>query len=269
MVDYWNLPADLPSAPPTVRCALPDGPTVQVMNEAEAQTLWTELTEAPFYRTAAAGLGPDEAIVDVGAHVGLAAIRFAAQAPGARVLAFEPAPKTHGCLVANLAEHLPGATAFNMALGSAAGTAELIFHPYIPSSSTLFEDEEDNVRNIEANLDNIDADQQTRQVVWRMFDVRETVQVDVGTLSGIIRDQGIERIGLLKVDVERGELDVLKGLDGEHWPMVRRVLLEVHDIDGRLDEITALMAEHGLRSEISQFGVYTGGTVHLVLATRD
>ncbi|MFD7229152.1 FkbM family methyltransferase [Streptomyces sp. NPDC059881] len=269
MVDYWNLPAELPLDPPTVRCSLTEGPTVQAMNQAEAETIWTELTEAPAYRTAAAGLGPDEAIIDVGAHIGLAALTFAQQSAGSRVLAFEPAPKTYGCLAANLAEHVPGSAAFNLALGAAPGTAELVFHPYIPSASSLFEDAEDNERNLAANLDNVDADELTRKVVRQMFDVRQNVDVEVSTLSHAIREQGVERIGLLKVDVERGELEVLKGLDDAHWPLVRRVLLEVHDIDGRLDETVALMGRHGLRSEVAQYGVFAGGSVHLVLATRD
>ncbi|GAB3013324.1 hypothetical protein GCM10023080_095630 [Streptomyces pseudoechinosporeus] len=232
------------------------------MNHAEVETLWRELTEAPSYRTAAAGPGSDEVIVDLArtSDSPHSASPNRSRAPAS--WPSSPPPKTYGCLEANLAEHLPGTTAFNMALGA----AELIFHPCIPSSSTLFEDEDDNVRNIEVNLD---ADQQTRQVVWQMFDVRQSLDVEVSTVSRIIREQGVERIGLLKVDVERGETEVLKGIDDEHWPTARRVLLEVHDIDGRLDETVALPARQGLTSDVSQFGVYAGGSVHLVLATRD
>jgi hypothetical protein len=37
---------------------------------------------------------------------------------------------------------------------------------------------------------------------------------------------------LLKVDVERAELDVLRGVREEHWPLVRQVAMEVHDGGG-------------------------------------
>merc|ERR1712146_394922 len=36
-----------------------------------------------------------------------------------------------------------------------------------------------------------------------------------------------ERIDLLKIDVEGSELDVLRGIDDEHWGMVQQVVLEV------------------------------------------
>ncbi|MEJ1198979.1 MULTISPECIES: FkbM family methyltransferase [unclassified Streptomyces] len=239
------------------------------MQEAEAHTLWEEISSAAPYRRAAEGLGADEAIIDVGAHVGLASLLFAQLAPDNRLLAFEPAHKAYTCLVENLARHLPGATAYRQALGSAPGKSELIYRPYVASASTLFDDAEDDTRNLEAHLDNIHADAQTREVVRRTFNVTQRIPVEVTTLAAVMAERGVDRVGLLKIDVERGELDVLDGIDPGCWPRIRRVLLEVHDIDDRLGRIVSRLAGLGFRATVSQWGVYVGGSVHLVLAERD
>ena len=57
-------------------------------------------------------------------------------------------------------------------------------------------------------------------------------------------------VDLLKVDVEGGELDVLLGIDPLHWPLIRQVILEAHDINGRLAAICDLLASHGLEPSV-------------------
>lgn len=48
---------------------------------------------------------------------------------------------------------------------------------------------------------------------------------------------------LLKIDVERAELAVLHGISDSDWPRIRQIVLEVHDIDGRLAEVKRLLSE--------------------------
>ena len=49
------------------------------------------------------------------------------------------------------------------------------------------------------------------------------------TLSGLLREQRIERVDLLKLDAEQCELEVLAGLDEEDWSRIRQAVVEVHD----------------------------------------
>ena len=51
------------------------------------------------------------------------------------------------------------------------------------------------------------------------------------TLSEVIAEAGLERIDLLKIDVQKAELDVLMGLDDSDWPKIRQMVVEVHDVD--------------------------------------
>lgn len=84
------------------------------------------------------------------------------------------------------------------------------------------------------------------------------VTCELRTAAEVIRSHDIDRIDLLKVDVEGAEELLLQGLDGGDWPKVQvrsrrgrhsdsrmlshpgywqAAVIEVHDIDGRLDRI--------------------------------
>ena len=43
----------------------------------------------------------------------------------------------------------------------------------------------------------------------------------------------VERIDLLKIDVEGAELDVLAGVEDEHWPLIRQISMEVEPMNKR------------------------------------
>ena len=43
-----------------------------------------------------------------------------------------------------------------------------------------------------------------------------------------------EKIDLLKIDVEKGELEVLNGIEDADWPRIHQIVMEVHDLDGRV-----------------------------------
>jgi hypothetical protein len=73
----------------------------------------------------------------------------------------------------------------------------------------------------------------------------EPVPCEVMTLSSILRQQSVPRIDLLKVDVEKSELDVLAGIDDQDWPKIRQLVVEVHDIDRRVEQVTAWLRERG------------------------
>ena len=61
----------------------------------------------------------------------------------------------------------------------------------------------------------------------------EEVKAQIETLDEALRREKIERVDLLKIDVEGPELEVLRGLGPETWPRVMQVVLETHDRDGR------------------------------------
>src|SRR5205823_5305892 len=82
------------------------------------------------------------------------------------------------------------------------------------------------------------------------------------------REAGIERIDLLKIDVEKSEHDVLRGIDDEHWPMIDQVVIEVHDIGGRLRLLADGMAARGFAVSTRTEKLLNGTGIHTLLCRR-
>jgi len=80
----------------------------------------------------------------------------------------------------------------------------------------------------------------------------ETHVVTLETLSDIINREAVTEIDLLKVDVEKSELEVLQGIEPRHWPLIRQVVIEVHDVSNRLDRVVQLLKSNGFIIEVEQ-----------------
>jgi acyl carrier protein len=77
------------------------------------------------------------------------------------------------------------------------------------------------------------------------------VSAELRTLSSVIAEEGIERIDLLKINVEKSELDVLLGLTADDWPKVRQLVIEV-DLRENLEPITTLLEQRGFEVLVEQ-----------------
>jgi hypothetical protein len=60
-----------------------------------------------------------------------------------------------------------------------------------------------------------------------------------------MKEAGLERIDLLKVDCEGAELEVLLGVEEADWPRIGSIVAEVHDLDGRLAAVRNLIEGPG------------------------
>jgi hypothetical protein len=93
---------------------------------------------------------------------------------------------------------------------------------------------------------------------------------EMRTLSEVVSEYGVGRIDLLKVDVEKTELDVLHGIDREDWPKIRQVVVEVHDLDRRVETTTNLLTAAGLRSiSVEQAPTLKDTNIYTIFATRN
>jgi len=111
-----------------------------------------------------------------------------------------------------------------------------------------------------------------RLVVFFMLSGAHVVTRPVVTVSDVIDAHCVDDavVDLLKIDVERAELDVLRGITPEHWPRIRKVTLECHDIDGALDAtVDLLRSTAGFeRVVVDQPPTLRGGTLFNIYASR-
>ena len=219
---------------------LDDGLRVFATSKIDARFLYDEIFREGSYGDI--GLPARSLVVDVGANIGLFALFVKQRYPDADVLAFEPAPETAAALRRNISLHqLDGIQVHEIALGAAAElAATFTYYPATPANSTRYPQEKDLQKRVMAQT-------YSAKTVESLLAGRE-ITVPVDTLSRFLADG--RPVDLLKVDVEGGELDVLLGIDPLHWPLIRQVILEAHDINGRLAAICDLLASHGLEPSV-------------------
>lgn len=74
----------------------------------------------------------------------------------------------------------------------------------------------------------------------------------LNTVSAWINKEQLQVIDVFKIDVEGAELDVLMGIEENHWPRIRQFVIEVHDIHQRVHTITALLEKHAYTVTVDQ-----------------
>ena len=55
----------------------------------------------------------------------------------------------------------------------------------------------------------------------------------------------LRHVDLLKIDVERAELDVLMGIAQEDFLNIKQIVMELHDISDRLKQVAGLLKNIG------------------------
>jgi amino acid adenylation domain-containing protein/FkbM family methyltransferase len=251
---------------------LPDGTPVVQRNRGETEFLYGEIFTGRGYLRHGITIGPGDRVFDVGANIGLFTLFAGREAPGVTVYAFEPIPQVFAALAANAALHGVEARLFEHALGEAPGEAELTYYPHATLLSGRHADGEDRevVRSFlardRAGISRISSAEADELLALRLQG--EPVVCRVRTLSAVIREEGVARIDLLKVDAEKSELEVLSGLDEGDWGKVRQVVAEVHDLGGRLARVVSLLRDHGFAVAIEQDEALGGTSLWNVFARR-
>ncbi|MCU1268102.1 MAG: hypothetical protein JWM21_4420 [Acidobacteria bacterium] len=219
-----------------------------------------------------------DCVFDVGANIGFFTMFVQQVRQNVRVCAFEPIPAIFETLRANtlLYGHSEGTRLFQCGLAEEAKEVEFTFYPNSTSQSGRYGDESDErtvLRSIIANAkpENENSVEQTEQYLDALVESRvagEKINCRLRTLSEIIREESIERIDLLKIDVEKSEADVLAGIAAEDWQKIRQIVIEAHDDDGQLGRLVQLLRDHGYAVVAEQDEYLIGSSLYNVYASR-
>lgn len=251
------------------------------INRPETRYLISEIFGRGVYRHPMIAYQPGMTIVDAGANIGLFSL-FAYEACGndATIYACEPIPVTFDALQRNIElHHLAHAVhLFECALTAPGLGPTLNFRCYVnvvANSSYRPDDKEranhQPLRRIENAIALLEDSKPTLYRVAHALPflkpsiaahvnrkVRQATTFDCSarTLSDLIANEGIERIDLLKIDVEGAELDVLRGVTEADWSGIRQVVAEVHDLDGRCRDVKALLERQGFIVDLQANGLF-------------
>jgi FkbM family methyltransferase len=212
-------------------------------------------------------VGPGDVVFDVGANVGVAAVFFAALCGASAVHSFEPVGPICDLLRANVAG-LDACVVHQQGLSDAAGSAEIAYYPGACAMSGLYADparDRELVRTVLLNHGLSEAEAQER---LRGRYEPQMLDCELTTVSAVLHRESIVRVSLLKIDVERAELDVLRGIDEPDWERIDQIVLEIHDEDGRRERVAETLRCHDFDVVCDQEPMMAGTGVWMLYARR-
>lgn len=197
---------------------------VTLRDESDA-SVWAEVFKHREYRAAEEYLrGLTAPVVDVGAHAGFFTIYARALNPLAQIFALEPEDKNFATLQAHAAQNkLNNLTLVSSALAGHTGAAELFLL----------------------------ADNHNHTLLAPKGAAAAMVTIKAHTFHDFCQQFKIERVGLMKMDIEGGEYAVFEAMADEDYQKLGALIMEYHNYHGRTyKEIEVKLREHGFKVQI-------------------
>jgi len=255
------------------RTELPNGWTILHRSRAETDFVYREIFEEKTYLKHGVTLADGDVVFDVGANIGLFSLFVGSAARGVSVFAFEPIPQIHAALAANIELYGLDVRAFPCGIAEAARRDRFTWYEHNSIVSGRYADAREDrevVLSYERGRwsEQAEADPSLLDELLADRMTGEEIEVELKTLSQVLRENGVERIDLLKIDVEKSERDVLVGIAADDWPKIRQVVVEVHDIDGRVRWVRELLEAQGFAVAVEQEAELGQTPIYAVYAVR-
>jgi FkbH-like protein/FkbM family methyltransferase len=255
------------------RYVLPNGLEIVHLNGYETDYLYNEIFEEQCYLRHGITLRDGATVVDIGANIGMFSLFVMSRVPGARIYAFEPAPAVYELLKANCEAYGESARAFNAGMADKPGTATFTFYENSSVFSSFHSDEADDRRAIEAVVRSVLADHSPADDDIAALTAerlrRTSHECRLTTVSELIREEQLERIDLLKIDAEKSERAIVRGIAEEDWPKIEQLVLEVHDPSGEtVRDMETMLAARGYQCVVEQQALLERAGLCNLYATR-
>jgi len=235
------------------------GLKVLQQNRCETLFLYDEIFKDQCYLQHGIELAEDAVVFDVGANIGVFSMYVSMLCPKSQVFAFEPLPPTFELLQANsvIYGEEQRIKAFQVGLSNEAQVVTFTHYPENTMLSGCYGDLKADKCYVRSVLEQqLAGSKETKEVDVDQLVERsmkqEHYQCQLLSLSDVIAAEGVDRIDLLKIDVERSEWDVLQGIKESDWPKIQQMVIEVHDEGDNLERITDLLRVQGFQFHLEQ-----------------
>ena len=237
---------------------LPDGSPVAHLNKNETDYIYNEIFILQAYLRHGITVRDGDCIVDAGANIGMFTSFIGRLARNLRIFSFEPNPAAFACLEINAGATGAAAKCLPVGLSREEKTAELTFFEGLSLLSGFYADAATERQVVKTFVLNQQPESSTNDrlasEIGDLIDDRlraKTVTARLRTLSNVIAEEGIDRVDLLKINVEKSELDVLQGLGPGDWPKIRQAVIEV-DERKSLEPVMELLERNGFEVLMEQ-----------------
>ncbi|MGR3277594.1 FkbM family methyltransferase [Acaryochloris marina NIES-2412] len=254
-------------------------------NKSTAKLLFSQIND---YFQHGISFEKDDVIFDVGANIGIFSMWIYHQLQGdVHLYAFEPIPNIYSILEKNTnisTQEKEEIKLFNYALMDKYGLIDFSYYPNAsPFSSALPYDDRDknmflDMANASLESGNLLArifcllpismrNRFIQKQINKMF-IPSVIKCKAKTLSQVIKEENLDHIDLLKIDVEKTEMEVLLGIDKLDWKKIKKIVIEVHDYQDRLNSIKSLLESNEYNITVDQEEMFVGSNIYNVFATK-
>lgn len=264
---------------------LPNNTKIFCLRKDEAYILYEQVQE---YFKNGIELQEGDIVIDVGANIGLFTLwAYQSCNKNINVYALEPVPEVFDVLYQNIQRYdSEKLKALPYGISQVDKTQVFAYYPNASALSTAYPDssgkEKAKIKN--AAIKKIESTPSSFPVLrWlphfllsfilesklkQAFQMKE-ITCQLKSLSNIIHEHNINKIDLLKIDAEKSELDVLLGIKDQHWSLIKQVVIEVHDINHRVQEIIHLFEKHDFsRIIVEQEPIFKDSDIYNIYAFR-
>jgi FkbH-like protein/FkbM family methyltransferase len=259
------------------RYVLPNGLEIVHLNQYETDYVYKEIFEDECYLKHGIRLQDGDTVVDIGANIGLFSLFVLSRCQNPTIYAFEPAPVVYDLLKANGRAHGFNIQAVNAGVSDKARTATFTFYERSSVFSSFHADEAEDRKAIQTVVHNmLNAEAAAGESVDEYVNEltadrlrRQTCECQLVSVSDIIRENRIDTIDLLKIDAEKSELDILKGIADGDWLKISQIVMEIHDGTGKaVKRIEELLGKKGFRCVVEREKLLEHSGLFNLYATR-
>ena len=269
-----------------MRIRMPNGMMIHGRSRGEARLLFDEIFTKQVYLRNGVELREGDVVLDVGANLGLFSLFLGETLRDVAVYAFEPIPDIFEFLRLNTSRMEERILLRNVGLSDREGQAAFTYYPHLPCFSTSCPDRlEKRWADLRDDLIGMGRKRSAHDRAplqpfreklrsWGLSGLlyyasrKKDRLCTLTRLSKIVADHGIDRIDLLKIDVEGSEWDVLRGCDEADWGKIKQLVVEVHDVESGADGMSEWLQERGYEVAIDRTHEERRSPVSLLYAIR-
>jgi len=221
------------------------------INEYETKFVYHEIYTKEVYLTSGIKLSDNPVVFDIGANIGIFTNYIMEKRPQATVYAFEPSPDVYNCFVKNNHKYGDQVKAFNIGLSNKNKKKLFQYYPGYSVISGFYAHTNKDMGVIKNGARSISNNKilsvEDEKKIEGRFAQKQQFYCQTKTISDLIKENKVKNIDLLKIDAEKSELDILKGIKSADWKKIYQIVVEVHG-ERRLQKIEFMLKNYGFNS---------------------
>ena len=208
-----------------------------------------------------------DTIIDIGANIGIFGTELSKKFNNnISIIAFEPIKNIFDVLEKNaITTNNKNFKVYQLGISNENTIEQFTYYPNMPalssSNNEIWESKKELMLALKGNLNNAPKNWWWVKfipyflypfILNRLIKNPKKINCTLKKLSDMINTLAIKKIDLLKIDCEGNELKVLEGLNDQNWEIINQLIIEVHNIDDRLNYIKNMLKKYGYEIKVIQ-----------------